>query len=207
MATITLTRLYDNHQDALVIVQALEQAGFPRDEVSIVSSNAGNRWNPATRRGDTAATAADEGTSATGAGAAIGAALGGTAGLLAGLGALAIPGVGPVVAAGWLVATLAGAGAGALVGGAAGGLVDALTNAGVSEADANVYAEGVRRGGTLLMLRTDTARQPEAERILDQRTTVNPMTRRREYEAAGWNRFDPKAPEYVPSDSPPTSPL
>src|ERR1700761_3217714 len=107
MATITLTRLYDNHQDAIIIVQALEQAGFANDDISLVSSNAGNRWTPALRPGDTAAPTADEGTSrptegtkhATGTGATIGTVLGGGAGLLAGIGALAIPGVGPVVAA------------------------------------------------------------------------------------------------------------
>jgi hypothetical protein len=66
-------------------------------------------------------------------------AVGGAVGLLAGLGLLAIPGIGPVVAAGWLVSTAAGAAAG----GATGGLIGALTQAGVSEEDAHVYAEGV----------------------------------------------------------------
>src|SRR6185369_6616916 len=80
---------------------------------------------------------------AAGAGAGVGAAVGGTAGLLAGLGLMAIPGVGPVVAAGWLVSTLAGAAAGGL----AGSVVGALTQAGVSKEDADVYAEGLRRGG------------------------------------------------------------
>ena len=71
--------------------------------------------------------------------------------LLAGLGLLAIPGVGPVVAAGWLVATAAGAAAGGLTG----GIVGALTQAGVSDEDAQVYAEGVRRGGTLVTARVN----------------------------------------------------
>jgi hypothetical protein len=79
-------------------------------------------------------------------GAGVGTAVGGAAGLLAGLGLLAIPGVGPVVAAGWLVATAVGAVAGA----ATGGLIGGLTGAGVSEDDAHVYAEGVRRGGSLV---------------------------------------------------------
>jgi hypothetical protein len=80
-----------------------------------------------------------------GKGAGIGAAVGGVGGLLTGLGLLAIPGVRPVVAAGWLVATAAGAATGAVVGGAAGGLVGSLTGAGVPERDAQFYAEGVRR--------------------------------------------------------------
>src|SRR6185437_13482826 len=91
--------------------------------------------------------------SGAGTGATTGAVLGGGAGLLAGLGMLAIPGVGPVVAAGWLVATLAGAGAGAAVGAAAGGLVGSLTAAGVPEREAHVYAEGVRRGSSLVTVR------------------------------------------------------
>ena len=82
-----------------------------------------------------------------GKGAGIGAAVGGVGGLLTGLGLMAIPGVGPVVAAGWLAATAAGAVTGAAVGGAAGGIIGGLTDAGVSEDDAHVYAEGVRRGG------------------------------------------------------------
>jgi hypothetical protein len=68
----------------------------------------------------------------------VGAVVGGAAGLLAGIGLMAIPGVGPVVAAGWLVATLTGAAAG----GATGGIIGALTQAGVSKEDADVYAEG-----------------------------------------------------------------
>ena len=201
MAAITLTRLYDNHQDAVTTVQALESAGFPRDDISLVANNAGNRYAPAMGKGDTAVAAEDAGeTNATGTGATIGTVLGGGAGLLAGIGALAIPGVGPVVAAGWLLATITGAGVGALVGGGAGGIVDALTNSGVPEADAKVYAEGIRRGGSLVTLRTDTARQGDAERILDQRSSVNPTERRREYETAGWQKFDPKAPDYVPNE-------
>ncbi len=78
-------------------------------------------------------------------GAGIGGVLGGGAGLLAGLGLLAIPGLGPVVAAGWLAATAVGAAAGAVTG----GIVGALVDAGTSEDDAHVYSESVRRGGTL----------------------------------------------------------
>ena len=77
------------------------------------------------------------------AGAGVGAAVSGGAGLLAGLGFLAIPGLGPVVAAGWLVSTATCAVAGA----AAGGLIGALVGTEIDETDAHVYAEIVRRGG------------------------------------------------------------
>ena len=66
---------------------------------------------------------------------------------------MAIPGVGPVVAAGWLVATLAGAAAGA----ATGGILGALTQAGISNDDAQVYAEGLRRGGAVVSARVNDA--------------------------------------------------
>jgi len=125
-------------------------------------------------------------------GATLGTVLGGGAGLLAGLGMLAIPGVGPIVAAGWLVATLAGAGVGA----AAGGLLGSLTGAGVSEADAHTYSESVRRGGSLVTVRADSSMASKIEAFLDGRTPVDPAVRRTEYEKTGWTGFDHAAPAY-----------
>src|SRR5215468_3805706 len=136
--TQIVTALYDNYDSAASAVAALEAASIPAANISIVSNNVDNRYI-VDRPTHTAEDA--------GKGAGVGAAVGGVGGLLTGLGLLAIPGVGPVVAAGWLAATAAGAVTGAVVGGAAGGLVGALTGAGVPERDANFYAEGVRRGG------------------------------------------------------------
>ena len=191
MATRTLTRLFDNHEDALATVRALEQAGFTRDEISVVAHTTGARHYT-----DTETTAAGEGA---GAGAAAGTIIGGGLGLLAGIGSLAIPGVGPVVAAGWLVATLTGAGAGAALGAGTGGLIGSLTGAGVSEDDAHVYAEGVRRGGSLVNVRVDDEHAPAAERILNSRAFVDPGRRRAEYQRGGWQSFDEKAPAYDPA--------
>ncbi len=182
----TLTRLFDNHDDAVATVHALEAAGFGHDHVSVVANNADTRYQTTT-----GAHADDVG--ATGTGATAGTIFGGGLGLLAGIGSLAIPGVGPVVAAGWLVATLTGAGVGAVVGGGAGGLVGSLTHAGVSEDDAHVYAEGVRRGGSLVTVQVDEARATEAEGILNSRTYVDPAARRAEYTQSGWERFDESA--------------
>ena len=187
MTTRTLTRLFDNHDDAVATVHALEAAGFGHEHVSIVANNADTRYNTAN-----GAHADDAG--AAGTGATAGTIFGGGLGLLAGIGSLAIPGVGPVVAAGWLVATLTGAGVGAAIGGGAGGMVGALTHSGVSEEDAHVYAEGVRRGGSLVTVQADEGRIPEAEKILNNRTFVDPTARRAEYTASGWQRFDDKAP-------------
>src|SRR5208337_657093 len=76
-----------------------------------------------------------------------------------------------VVAAGWLVATAAGAATGAVVGAAAGGLVGSLTGAGVPERDAQFYAEGVRRGGTLVTVRVDDARASTARELVQRKRT------------------------------------
>ena len=200
MATRTLTRLFDNHDDAVAVVQSLEAAGFSHDDVSIVASNHDTRYTSAGSGTDTVA-AAEAGGAGAGTGATLGTVLGGGAGLLAGIGALAIPGVGPVVAAGWLISTLTGAGIGAAVAGGVGGLVGSLTHAGVSEQDAHVYAEGVRRGGSLVTVRVDETRAPEAEQILNGRSHVDPTARRAEYASTGWERFDDKAPAYVGSSS------
>jgi len=96
---------------------------------------------------------------------------------------MAIPGVGPVVAAGWLVATLTGAGIGA----AAGGLTGSLTGAGVSETDAHAYAEGVRRGGSLLTVRADEAHAAAAAHILEEHGAVDLDARAQGWESEGWS--------------------
>ncbi|HJU17327.1 MAG TPA: general stress protein [Stellaceae bacterium] len=186
--TQTIAALYDTYDAAASAVNALETSGIPYTDISLVSNNADNRYHE-DRRTHTA-----EGT---GTGAGIGAVVGGVGGLLTGLGLLAIPGVGPVVAAGWLVATAAGAVGGAVVGGAAGGLVGALTSAGVSERDAQVYAEGVRRGGTLVTVRVDDARAPTVREILSRYQAVDPALRDAAYRESGWTSFDESAPPYT----------
>lgn len=98
-----------------------------------------------------------------GAGAATGAVIGGVGGLLAGLGVFAIPTVGSVAAAGPLTGALVGAGAGA----ATGGLIGALVGVGIPEAEAERYAEGVRRGGALLVVQCTAAQRPAVERALE----------------------------------------
>lgn len=130
MAHQTITALYDDYNDASTAVSKLEASGVAHADISIVSSNEGDRHAGRLRtttdldspvHGDTP----EKASNGAGAGATVGTVLGGAAGLLTGLGLLAIPGVGPVVAAGWLVATLTGAGIGAAAGGLAGGLTGA----------------------------------------------------------------------------------
>jgi len=182
--TRTIAFLYDTHDDAVATVRDLE-ASLPHDDISIV---AGDR--ALTNEGDVAHGA--------GTGATIGAVVGGGAGLLAGLGMLAIPGIGPVVAAGWLAATLAGVAAGAGVGAVSGGIIEAMTSAGVPEAQAHLYAEGVRRGGTLVVARVDESQVDLAEAIMRRHNPVDTASRRAVFLKEGWKTFDPKAPPYVP---------
>ena len=147
---ITLSRLYQDGGTAHAVVAELKAAGLPEDDIGLIGPSYSLAYSPACRNaaapGD--ATARDRG-QLVNRSAGIGAALGGAAGLLAGLGAFVLPGIGAVVAAGWLASALAGA----VAGGTAGGVVGALIEAGLSENDAAGYAEGVRRGGTLVTIR------------------------------------------------------
>jgi hypothetical protein len=188
--TQTVTGLFDTYAQARDAVEALEASGVPHRDISVVANNADGEHDHLHRAGEAGEDA--------GKGAGVGAAVGGLGGLLAGLGLLAIPGLGPVVAAGWLASTVVGAGVGAVVGGAAGGLVGALTHAGVPEEDAHVYAEGVRRGGTLVSARVADAEAPAARAILTDRRSVDLGARRQAYVEQGWTRFDETAPNYTP---------
>lgn len=187
----TVTGLFDNYDDASNAVGELEAAGIPHSDISIVASNSDDRYV------EDSSKAADDAAG----GAGLGALVGGAGGLLTGLGIMAIPGVGPVVAAGWLAATAVGAVGGAVVGGATGGIIGALTDSGVSENDAHVYAEGVRRGGTLVTAKVGDQFVAEAEAILGQSTSVNLEERRGQYEAGGWSRFDPEAENYTTTEA------
>ena len=187
--TQAVTALYDTYAAAVSAVNDLEASGIPHADISLVSNNVDHRYD----KDHPTNAAADAGT-----GAGVGAAVGGVGGLLTGLGLLAIPGVGPVVAGGWLVATAVGAAGGAVVGGAAGGIVGSLTRAGVPEHDANFYAEGVRRGGTLVTARIDDARAPMVREILQRHKWVDPAVRGLAYRETGWTSFDESAPPYTP---------
>lgn len=182
-----VTRLYDTHAQAAQAVRELKAAGISDNDISLIAKD-GDVDND-----NEAAEGAAEGATA-------GGLLGAGAGLLAGLGMLAIPGLGPVVAAGWLVSTVAGAAAGAVAGGATGGILGALKDAGHSDEDAHVYAEGVRRGGSLVSVRPDNeAERVTAEQILN-RGGVDAAQRGVAYRESGWARFDESASPYSAED-------
>ena len=181
----TITALFDTYDHAASAVRAIRDAGIPSADISMIANNVAGELDADVDAGEGAA-----------AGAGVGAVAGGGAGLLAGLGAVAIPGIGPVIAGGWLLVTAVGALAGAAVGGAAGGLLGALANAGVPEEEAHVYAEGVRRGGTLVSVRADDSRADSIAAILSHAEGVDIDARKADYIAEGWRGFDEEAPAY-----------
>src|ERR1700704_2462876 len=131
--------IYSTRHGAEQAAEALVNGGFATGDISVLlPENLGTR-----EIGTEKSTKAPEGATA---GAGTGAVLGGALGLLAGIGALAIPGVGPLIAAGPIMATLAGAG----VGGAIGGITGALVGMGIPEYEAKRYEGRVKDGGILL---------------------------------------------------------
>jgi len=182
----TIARVYDTYGQARQVVADLEDSGIATADINLIA----NKYV-------CDETARIDEPSAAGPGAGVGAALGGTAGLLAGLGVIAIPGLGPVVAAGALAATAVGAAAGA----ATGGVVGALVSAGVPEQEAHVYCEAVRRGGTMVSVRVPDNKADYVLQIMSRYEPIDAMERRTVYSGEGWTRFDPAAAPYRPSQA------
>jgi hypothetical protein len=127
-------------------VDRLRAAGFSNDDISVLMEDSRSTREFAHEKN----TKAPEGTAT---GATTGGVIGGALGMLAGIGALAIPGVGPFIAAGPIMATLAGIGAG----GAVGGLIGALVGMGIPEFEAKRYEGQIKEGGVLLSVHCDTS--------------------------------------------------
>jgi hypothetical protein len=153
--TRVLTAFFEDYKTAASVVRQLEDAGFSYREVSVISNDKAHAHIVPIGTTDDAVSGAGTGT-------AIGAVVGGSAGLLAGLGVLAIPGFGPLVAVGWLAAMAGGAAAGA----AAGGMTGLLIGAGFSDEDAKIYSAGLQKGGTLVVLRVESGQFELANSIL-----------------------------------------
>src|SRR5437868_10302799 len=128
------------HRQAERIVEQLQAEGFAASEISVLMPDTGGTRDV----GHVKATKAPEG-------ATTGAATGGVIGLLAGIGALAIPGVGPFIAAGPIMAALSGAAVGAATGGVVGGLI----GLGIPEIEAKRYEEKLKKGNYLIAVHTD----------------------------------------------------
>lgn len=167
--------IYSTRDGVERATDALLQSGFTANDISVLlPESLGNpslAGSTAATTHDTAAkdmgtvknTKAPEGAT-TGAG--TGAVIGGTLGLLAGIGALAIPGVGPLIAAGPIMAALAGIG----VGGAVGGFTGALIGMGIPEFEAKKYEGRLKKGGILFSVHCDTSDQIKRAKEIIQRT-------------------------------------
>lgn len=185
--TKTIVGVYDNVQTAHSVINELVQAGFDRNNISLVANDAEKRYAGYLDKGDNDV---DGGDVATGAG--IGAAIGGLGGLLLGMGALAIPGIGPVIAAGPLAAALTGAGIGA----ATGGIVGALADMGIPDEEAHMYSESVRRGSALVVLQSPDSQVNKAAQIMERGGLVDLDHSSEQWRKEGWQRFDANAGEY-----------
>lgn len=195
----TIAGLFDNLEAAHAALRDLRALGLSSSDVSLVAHDAAGEYGQALGRTDLSTTPADNG-DATAAGAGMGAVLGGLTGMLVGLGALMLPGIGPVLAAGPLATVLSGligAGVGAVGGGLAGGLIGALVDLGVPEDQAQYYAEGVRRGGALVTARVGDKQASQVRAILNRHHAVDVDQRATDWRSGGWTGYDPTAQPYT----------
>jgi hypothetical protein len=151
----TVAGVFDDTRHAEMALNELKDAGFSPEQVSVVAKDTGETESMVEHSDMAGAETTGAGT-----GALLGGITGGIAGWLVGIGALAIPGIGPVVAAGALATTLGGA----AIGAAAGGLIGALVGAGIPEEDARGYETYVRQGRVLLTAQASTAQQAQKAR-------------------------------------------
>jgi len=180
MANTAVFGIYRSREQAERAVDALIQSGFRTADISaLLPENAGTK-DFAMEKGTKAPEAA-----ATGAG--TGAVIGGTLGLLAGIGALAIPGLGPFIAAGPIMGALAGVG----TGGAVGGLIGALVGMGIPEYEAKRYEGLVKSGHVLLSVHADTSEWVKRAKDILERTGAEDISSTKEASA-----------DYAESDKP-----
>jgi hypothetical protein len=177
----TVVGLMDTSRAANDVVQELtNNCRCDRSDISLVARGSqGEFTGGAGATGDVK----DEKTSGALKGAGAGAALGGIAGFIAGAASLAIPGIGPIIAAGPIASALAGAGLGAV----AGGLIGGLTRLGVPEDEAHYYAEGVKRGGTLITVHARNDDMADcAARVMKRYGAADIEKRAMDWKKQGW---------------------
>jgi hypothetical protein len=184
----TVVALYDHFRDAEAAVAEAVQAGAARDKVALLANTSSGdhpalALNPAFAREEFDADSTAQSGLVTGAEVGIG--LGGLLGFLAGISSVAIPGIGFLIAAG----TWATVAAGAAAGGAVGAIVGALTDHGVSDKDAHLFAEGLKRGGTLITLVVAEDQVPAMTAIFKKHGAVDTEDRIAPWNAEGWISF------------------
>jgi hypothetical protein len=176
----TVVGLIDNSSEAERTLEELLGSGFDRGDIGIISPEIGKEAAAALAGGSR------------------GIVYGGLGGMLLGAVALAIPGIGPVMAAGPALPLL-----GAVFGAIAGGLVGGITGKGIPEADAHFYAEGVRRGATLIIVNAkDDELAQRALEIMKRHGAVELDQRAEQWAKQGWNRrFTESEPSRATAES------
>lgn len=189
----TLVALYATPRQARDAIRRLhEERDVDFAHVSVIAHNAEGEFERITHEKPDTKKQGNLAAEGAGAGATAGAVIGGVAGLLVGLGVFILPGVGAIVAAGPIGATLAGAGIGA----AAGGIIGGLVGLGIPEKEAGYYAEGVRRGGVLLVVRADEDKADDIADTLEDSHPLDLEEAAKDWEREGWKGYDPKAEPY-----------
>lgn len=176
----TVVALYNNVENATRAVSALTDAGIRANDINMISANPDH-----TDAGRISLSEGEPEAGAAGEGAVAGGVLGGLAGVLLGLGAFAVPGLGPVIAAGPLASGLIGA----AVGAASGGLIGALVEWGIGEEEAEFYLEGVRRGGALVAVRAEDEQAETVARLMDQPGLVDIEAAVGDWREEGWSGY------------------
>lgn len=176
----TIVALYDEIAVAKQVIEDLEEAGFEHNTISLITNDLQNQYEQSLAKNY-----APKGDAVTGIEvASFGTIVGAIIGALVGLAAIMIPDIGIAIVAGLIVAGLAGA----LAGGITGGFLGILVNTGIAEDEAPYYAEGIRRGGTLISIQTD--QHLHAEDIMNRYGVVNVHERSSIWRQAGWKGFD-----------------
>jgi hypothetical protein len=179
----TVNALYDSIQQAQAAVSDLSAAGFAPGDLNLIA-NAGEADYAA--QFSEAGQMHDVTEGVTGAATTVGS----LGGLLVGLSFFVAPGVGPVLAAGGLLASwITGTGLGAL----AGSLLGTLAGMGVPKDQSATYAEGIRRGGSLVVVQTEDDRVSLAKEILDRHNPVDLANRQLRWKTQGWDTYDESA--------------
>ena len=182
----TIVALYDEFDTAQDVLEDLLEAGFSRENVSLMASDATGEH---ARRYTSTDQVGEDVSAGEGAG------FGAVVGTLIGLGVALIPGIGPVLGAGPLAVALT-AGIGAAAGAITGGITAALIDLGVDEEDAGYYAEGLRRGGTLVSVTVDEAWIDRAEQIMNRHNPVDIDHRAAYWRETGWSEFSTESTPY-----------
>jgi len=197
----TVAGTFESIAEAAVVARELRAAGFLDNDINVAANTAPRRLI----RDDYARArhASEDAAIEVATGVVSGAAVGGAVGLAAGFLGLALPGLGPILAAGPVAAALLGAGTGAFTG----GLIGSLDVNDIDETDATRDAEVVRSDSALVTIRTDASRTSEAERILRDSGAIEVEDRIARWRSAGSNEVDPNAsplPRLAAGDRRPT---